>query len=203
MKQLNNPVPTPDEMEEILIGRYVSMKADERFKAVSSAYWVLPITDWRVVMSAVQAWEYSVSYYKPSKVVFAQFPTYYEDGNAMARKAATTKRIQESKKAEWQGFINVRLSEEDKTRIEALCKKPKLEDVVSTLCDWGKFSVSYTNNAYNCTSVISEGDFAGYGVSSYAPTPIMAMVITAYKMAVYHETFGKIIDESSTRPDFG
>lgn len=104
----------------------------------------------------------------------------------------------------FKGFINVDLSDMDKSFVEANWAKSKMDKMLPELVDVGKVSFSYNdkNNTYNCAIVFYAGALAQHCVSSFAPNPLMALFITWLKLDRYGETLSPETT-SVNKPLFG
>lgn len=104
----------------------------------------------------------------------------------------------------FQGFINVDLSDDDKAFVSDNWQKAKYNNLLPELVDAGKVSFSYNdkNNTYNCAIVFYGGDLKNWCVSSFAPSPLMALFITWLKL----DRYGNQLQPNATsvnRPTFG
>ena len=104
----------------------------------------------------------------------------------------------------FKGFINVDLTEADKAAISEKWQKGKIAEMLSSLVDVGKVSFSFNqkNTTYNCSVVFYHAPVEGYCVSSFAPSPLMALYITWYKLDVYADSI-QPGDTSVNKPLFG
>lgn len=202
-KQLNNHKVLVTDDDTFLRNEDFLRFAKARFAARNFRYNVDALTDPISVFLAINVWVFEVSKFKPSRIEFLPHITDYSGALEMARpkKDAKTAPAQQSDK--FKGFINIRLSEDDGIALDALFKKPNIREIIEFLLDWGKLSISFNKEAFNVTTVISDGDLQGHGVSSYAPEYIQALVVQAYKLDQYGENLGDFVTSSPNRPLFG
>lgn len=123
------------------------------------------------------------------------FREYYEMAAKLKKEIAS--KPKDEPKFEWKGFINVRLSEEQKAAfLEWDVQDSDVWDGVATYAEGGyKFNVSYsaTNSSFNCTITgqPATGANSGWAVSSFAKTPYDAVRVALYKVsAVLPDVWG-------------
>lgn len=150
---------------------------------------------------AVFRWDLGLSRFKPSEVVFAKSYILLKEHVEMAKQNGTPTATPANP---FKGFINVDLTDDDKSFVEANWAKSKMDKMLPDLVDVGKVSFSYNerNNTYNCAIVFYAGSLCQHCVSSFAPNPLMALFITWLKI----DRYGEVLSPESgniNKPLFG
>lgn len=202
-KHLNN-VPEVVELDDpILLNHFFLWHGRPLYTARSYRWNVHPACSADTVLQAVATWAYERSNYKPSSIVLERIILDYSGGNDMARPKKEAKVQDKQAPEKFKGFINIRLGEDDVAALEVLFKKPNLRELVDFLLDCGKLSISFNKDTYNVTTVLVDGDHAGYGISSYASEYIQALVVQAYKLDRYGDVLADFVTSTPNRPSFG
>jgi len=105
------------------------------------------------------------------------------------------------------GFVNIRLSEEEFSAIDEVCKgekpPPLLEELLERLLNVGKLSLNYYRGSLNVTLTVLEGSQAGYAVSAFSDNLFEAVMIVCYKVDNYLDRFEALFKSGGQRTPRG
>ena len=109
-----------------------------------------------------------------------------------------------AKEDKFKGFINVDLTDQDRSAIDAAMTKFPLANAVQELADCGKLSVSYNHQTkkYNCAVTFAGNEHEGWCISSFASTPQKAIAVTYYKVSNYYDAL-ETLKTARSLADFG
>lgn len=98
--------------------------------------------------------------------------------------------------ADWRGFVNVELTDDDWKAIDAALTDKKVSEQVAPSLDYllelGKVTFNYTNGSVSCALTILEGASKGLTVSSFSDNLIEALFTTRLKVQNYLPDFETI-----------
>jgi len=134
------------------------------------------------------------------KVWFAQLNViplrHYTKDTAMATSTRKAKKPAENTSADWRGFVNVNLTDDDWAIIDkALADKKNPPDAALSLdylLELGKVTFNYTNGSVSCALTILEGVSKGLTVSSFSDNVLEALLTTRLKVQNYLPEFEAI-----------
>lgn len=120
----------------------------------------------------------------------------------MAKKPAKVTEKPTRGEAEFIGFVNISLNEEELGHVDAAVETFEPSSLalhLDYLLDLGKVSLNYTRGSVNCTLTVLEGVSAGYAVSGYSDTLPEAIIITRLKVQNYLDKFPEIYKNGGFR----
>jgi len=98
--------------------------------------------------------------------------------------------------ADWKGFVNVDLTDDDWKAIDQAVSDKKVNETIPAHVDYllelGKVTFNYTNGSVSCALTILEGAQKGYTVSSFSDNLVEALLTTRYKVQTYLPEFDAI-----------
>lgn len=104
-----------------------------------------------------------------------------------------TKKQTANTSAEWRGFVNVELNDEEWKTIDLALKDKKVAENVPAHLDYllelGKVTFNYGNGSLVCSLTVLEGKQAGFTVSSFSDSLIEALLTTRLKVQNYLQDF--------------
>lgn len=173
----------------------------ERFSGRDYDFWVAQGFDPVRALQWIFRWELGISKYHDCFISFTRPLTIAEIDKDFMTMAQPKKSLD---KAQWQGFIDVTLTDADKAQIAASWEKAKYPQAIAALADVGKLTISYNakNSQYNASVVFYSGELAGWCVSSFGNSPMLALYVTWYKLDVYGDDLQPGAAQAN-RPAFG
>jgi hypothetical protein len=134
------------------------------------------------------------------KVWFSQFNIiplrhYKQDEDTMPN-TRKSKKPADNTSADWKGFVNVDLTDEEWIAIDKAVSDKKVNETVPGHLDYllelGKVTFNYTNGSVSCALTILEGAQKGYTVSSFSDNLVEALLTTRLKVQNYLPEFEAI-----------
>lgn len=116
----------------------------------------------------------------------------------MPTNARKSKKPADNTGAEWRGFVNVNLSDEEWLAIDKAMSDKKVTESVPGHLDYllelGKVTFNYTNGSLVCSLTILEGAQKGFTVSSFSDNLVEALLTTRLKVQNYLPEFEAIFN---------
>jgi len=120
----------------------------------------------------------------------------------MAKKPAKTETRRDNRNADFIGFVNINLTDDEWAIIDKTMEADEIPHMplhIDYLMDLGKLSLNFSNGGIQVTLTVLEGVSAGYAVSSYSDSLIEALIVTRLKVQNYLEKFPDIYKNGGTR----
>lgn len=120
----------------------------------------------------------------------------------MAKKPAKKEAAADRTAAEFIGFVNISLNDDEMAQIDAAAETQDATSLalhLDYLLDLGKVSLNYTRGSLNATLTVLEGASAGYAVSGYSDTLQEAILIVRLKVQNYLDKFPEIYTSGGTK----
>lgn len=137
-------------------------------------------------------------FYGHSSIVFTQISHEFREFKMSAKK--TTQKTNKPASGDFKGFVNVHLSDDEKQVISETWETGEWGEIVTELVGYGKLSISFneTNQTYSATISFSGlPALQGVALSSFAPSPLMALYVTAFKIGT---KWDEIISTEAGKP---
>jgi len=137
------------------------------------------------------------------KVWFAQLNIiplrHYIPEREVATNTRKSKKPEQNTSAEWRGFVNVELNEDEWLAIDTAVSDKKVNDGIPGHLDYllelGKVTFNYTNGSMVCSLTILEGAQKGFTVSSFSDNLVEALLTTRLKVQNYLPQFEQIFTQ--------
>lgn len=123
---------------------------------------------------------------------------------ASKKKASTDVKPVERGSAEFIGFVNITLTDDEMAQVdEADHDEKAMAAHMDYLLELGKLSFNYVRGSLNATLTVLEGVSAGYAVSAYSDTMPESVIILRLKVQNYLDKFAEIYAGGGTRKKRG
>jgi len=124
---------------------------------------------------------------------------------AMVAKRKTTQPIKDSDKAEWKGFLDYRLSDEQLVALDEWKPKPAdvWAEVDAAIAAGFRFTLSYNAKTHlaSCTMICDDAEqkFGGYALSSFDEDGALALKMAIFKHTGLERDWTKLMDNAAVR----
>jgi len=127
---------------------------------------------------------------------------YGDEIKLMAKRPVSNVKNRESRQADFIGFVNINLTEEEWTVVDKTDMSAELLHMplhIDYLMDIGKLSLNYSQGGIQVTLTVLEGLSAGYAVSAYSDNLIEALIVLRLKVQNYLDKFPEIYKSGGTK----